>query len=135
MGLCSVLLFSCFSKNNSTSSIMCSMLHWWRVEKQLNCAAADDQFGADVDLSMILFSHKVCCSRLKTPDICRRDECFPPLAVFPFFTLTSSLFSLPSVLCAYIVLFSTSVSYPCFVPLIRRVILSLSPVLLCSKDS
>lgn len=36
-----------------------SSLHWWRVEKQLNCKAADDQFGGDLDLSKILFSKKV----------------------------------------------------------------------------
>lgn len=40
-----------------------SSLHWWRVEKQLNCKAADDQLwgGGDLDLLKILFSKKVCC--------------------------------------------------------------------------
>lgn len=50
-------------------------------------------------------------SRLKPPDICQWDERFGYIFFFNF----GVSFSLPGVLCAYIALFSTSVSYPVIV--------------------
>lgn len=81
--------------------------------------------GVDLDLLEVLFSKMVYCFLTQAPPWClsKGQIIFAPRC-FPFFTLF--VFSFFSPWCAYLVLFSTSVSYSCFVPLILHVILSLS---------
>lgn len=97
------------------------------VWKRLDCVAADDQFGGDLDLSKDLkkysFQRR---SRLKPPDFCQRDICFSPLAVFPIFLLWCVFFFFSPWCFTCIALFSTSVSYPSVVLLIRQMVLPLS---------
>lgn len=68
----------------------------WCVEEQLNCTAADDQLGGDLDLQGFFEEGLISVSSPLTL-VEKRDKCCSPLGVIPMFLvlLWCSFFSLP----------------------------------------